>query len=42
MIHPLILGTGRRLFPDGATYSRLRLVDSKTTTTGVMIGTYEA
>lgn len=42
MIHPLILGSGRRLFPDGATYSRLRLVDSKTTTTGVMIGTYEA
>jgi dihydrofolate reductase len=38
-IHPLVLGSGRRLFPDGA-YAALRLVDSVTTTTGVIIATY--
>jgi len=41
MIHPLVLGSGRRLFPDGV-HSRLRLVDSVTTTTGVVIATYRA
>jgi dihydrofolate reductase len=40
MIHPLILGSGRRLFPDGSPYAALRLVDSLTTTTGVVIATY--
>jgi len=38
-IHPLILGSGRRLFPDGAAET-LRLVDSRTTSTGVVIATY--
>jgi dihydrofolate reductase len=38
-IHPLVLGSGRRLFNDGA-YAALRLVDTKTTTTGVVIATY--
>src|SRR5690242_15507596 len=28
MIHPLILGTGRRLFPDGTSFAALRLVKS--------------
>jgi dihydrofolate reductase len=37
-IHPLVLGCGRRLF-DGAP-AKLRLVDSRTTTTGVIIATY--
>jgi dihydrofolate reductase len=41
MIHPLVLGTGRRLFP-GSTQATLRLVDSMTTSTGVLIATYEA
>ena len=41
MIHPLVLGSGRRLFPDGV-HSSLRLVDSVTTTTGVVIATYRA
>jgi dihydrofolate reductase len=40
MIHPLILGSGRRLFPDGSPFASLRLVDSVTTTTGVVIATY--
>jgi dihydrofolate reductase len=41
MIHPLVLGTGRRLFPEGA-HASLRLTDSFTTITGVIIATYEA
>jgi dihydrofolate reductase len=39
LIHPLVLGSGRRLFPDGV-FATLRLLDSVTTTTGVMIATY--
>lgn len=39
-IHPLTLGSGRRLFPDGGPFAALRLVDTKTTTTGVIIATY--
>jgi dihydrofolate reductase len=42
MIHPVVLGSGRRLFADGATFAELRLVDSVTTTTGVVIATYES
>jgi dihydrofolate reductase len=41
LIHPLVLGTGRRLFPDGTPPAELRLVDSVTTTTGVLIVTYQ-
>lgn len=42
MIHPLVLGTGRRLFADGGTPAHLRLVDSTAATTGVLIATYQA
>ena len=40
MIHPLVLGTGRRLFGDGVRAS-LRLTDIATSTKGVLIATYE-
>ena len=40
MIAPLVLGTGRRLFA-GGTQASLRLVESVTTRTGVVIATYE-
>lgn len=40
MIHPLVLGTGRRLFPENV-YVPLRLTDGVTTATGVVIATYE-
>jgi len=40
MIHPVVLGTGRRLFPSGVHMS-LRLTDSLTTATGVVIASYE-
>jgi dihydrofolate reductase len=39
-IHPLVLGSGRRLF-DGGGFAALRLVDAVTTTTGVVIATYQ-
>ena len=39
-IHPLVLGSGRRLFPDDIPFAALQLVDSKTTCTGVVIATY--
>ena len=41
LIHPLVLGSGRRLYPDDGTFARFRLADSVTTTTGVVIATYE-
>jgi dihydrofolate reductase len=41
LIHPLVLGTGRRLFADGGPPASLRLVDSTVSTTGVLIATYE-
>jgi dihydrofolate reductase len=41
LIHPLILGTGRRLFREGSAYSALQLVDNKTTPKGVVIATYQ-
>ena len=40
LIHPLVLGSRRRLFTVGEAFAALRLVDSKTTTTGVVIATY--
>jgi len=40
LIHPLLLGRGRRLFRDEAPRAALRLVKSVTTTTGVVIATY--
>jgi hypothetical protein len=36
-----VLGSGRRLFPDGPA-AELRLVKSVPTTTGVIIATYQA
>ncbi len=41
LIHPLVLGSGRRFFADGGAFAALRLVGAKTTTTGVVIATYQ-
>jgi dihydrofolate reductase len=38
---PVVLGTGKRLFADGAIPAGLKLVDSKASGTGVLITTYE-
>ncbi len=40
IIHPRILGSGKRLFPDGSAPATLELADSETTTKGVVIATY--
>ncbi len=40
-IHPLVLGSGQKLFGNGTT-ARLRLVDAKPTTTGVIIARYQS
>lgn len=41
MVHPVVLGSGKRLFKEGGTKIPLRLIDSKTSSTGVLILTYE-
>jgi dihydrofolate reductase len=40
-VFPLVIGSGKRLFSDGTIPSGLKLTDSKVSTTGVVIGTYE-
>lgn len=41
-IHPLLLGSGQRLFPEGGAFAALQLVESVPTTTGVIIAIYQA
>jgi dihydrofolate reductase len=40
-VFPVLIGSGKRLFADGTVPTGLKLVDSKTSTTGVVIGAYE-
>lgn len=40
LVTPVVLGTGSRLFPDGGAFAKLHLVETTTTTTGVIIATY--
>ena len=40
LIHPLVMGSGHHLFNEGWS-AALRLVDSRTTTTGVLLATYQ-
>ena len=42
MVHPVVLGTGKRLFPDDGSRRLLRLVDSTTTGTGVLLLRYRS
>jgi dihydrofolate reductase len=39
-VHPVVLGTGKRLFTEDTPMTTLRLVDSKTTSNGLIILTY--
>lgn len=41
MIHPLVLGSGQRLFDNDNQVAKLRLTDSIPTTTGVILATYQ-
>ena len=40
-VFPVVIGTGKRLFGDGTTPSGLRLVDSRVSSSGVVMGTWE-
>jgi dihydrofolate reductase len=40
MVHPIVLGSGRRLFKDGQSQQSLELVQSKTYRSGVVDLTY--
>ena len=42
MVHPIVLGQGRRLFADHGPHASLSLVESVPTTTGVVIARYRA
>jgi dihydrofolate reductase len=41
-IHPLVLGSGRRLFAGDGALAKFKLVEATPTTTGVLIARYEA
>jgi dihydrofolate reductase len=41
MVHPVVVGSGKRLFEDGGALKELKLVDSKTFSTGVVSLTYQ-
>ncbi|GCE12414.1 dihydrofolate reductase family protein [Tengunoibacter tsumagoiensis] len=41
LIHPLVLGSGRRLFPEGGATTTFQLVGTRTTNAGVVIATYQ-
>lgn len=41
MVHPVVVGHGKRLFKDGSALKRMKLLDSQMTRTGVAILTYE-
>ena len=41
LIYPVVLGEGKRLFTDGRTPTSLKLIDAKTTSTGVAMHTYQ-
>ena len=41
MIHPVVVGSGKRLFGDAGGLKRLKLVDTKATKSGVALLTYQ-
>lgn len=41
LIHPVVLGNGKRLFADGTTPAALELIDTKTTSRGVVAHIYQ-
>jgi len=41
MVHPIILGSGKRLFRDGGAMKTLKLVETKTFSSGIVVLTYQ-
>jgi dihydrofolate reductase len=42
LVHPVVVGSGQRLFKEGGDLKRLKLVDSKTFSTGVLSLIYQS
>jgi len=42
MVFPLVLGSGKRLFPEGGKKKTLKLIESKSFATGVVVLTYQS
>jgi dihydrofolate reductase len=40
MVHPIVLGTGKRLFRDDTTLTRLELIESNASSKGVLLLRY--
>jgi dihydrofolate reductase len=41
LVHPIIMGSGKRFFKDGMGMTRLKLIESKTLSLGVVVLTYQ-
>ena len=41
MVHPIVLGSGKRLFPEGMATAVLKLVDTKPFRSGIVVLTYQ-
>ncbi len=41
MVHPIVLGNGKRLFQDGIDMKTLKLIDTKSFSSGVVVLTYQ-
>jgi dihydrofolate reductase len=41
MVHPIVLGSGKRLFGDGTDLKVLRLTDTRTFSSGIVVLTYQ-
>jgi dihydrofolate reductase len=42
MVFPVVLGSGKRLFPEGGKKKTLKLIESKSFATGVVVLTYQS
>ena len=40
MVHPVVLGSGRRLFQENSTARPMHLIDARTTTSGLVLIAY--
>ena len=40
MVYPIVLGAGKRLFPEGFPHTTLALADTRVLASGVVITTY--
>jgi dihydrofolate reductase len=41
LVHPVVVGSGKRLFKDGDALKRMKLISTKATRTGSVILTYQ-